>query len=69
MLHRGEVLDVVSELATTSLSTAEAVAAETRYRCLETIRQYGEERLEESGELDAAKRPRRSFRGMVGDGR
>jgi predicted ATPase len=56
MLRRGEALDVVSELVAKSLLTAEAVAAQTRYRFLETIRQYGEERLEESGELDAANR-------------
>src|SRR5450755_2514174 len=51
----GEILDVVSRLVDKSLvTTADADAAgETRFTQLQTLWQYGRERLEESGELNA----------------
>ena len=49
-----EVLDVVSDLVAKSLLVAEPVGSQTRYLFLETLRQYAEDRLEESGELEAA---------------
>ena len=48
-----DVVDVVSDLVAKSLLVAEPVGSQTRYRFLETLRQYAEERLAESGELDA----------------
>ena len=42
---RDEVMDLVTGLVARSLVVAEDGSAGTRYRLLETIRQYGEERL------------------------
>lgn len=52
-LMTGGVLDVVSELVAKSLLVAETAGSQTRFRFLETLRQYGEDRLEGSGELEA----------------
>jgi predicted ATPase len=46
----GAVWELVAALVARSLVVAEDQGAETRYRLLETIRQYGEERLDEHGE-------------------
>lgn len=45
-----EVLGIVDKLVDKSLLVAEEADATTRYRLLETIRDYGLERLEEAGE-------------------
>ena len=45
-----EMLDLLTSLADKSLVVAEQEAGQTRYRLLETVRQYGRDRLEESGE-------------------
>jgi len=45
-----EVLDIVTSLADKSLLLAEARDGATRYRLLETVRQYARERLQETGE-------------------
>jgi predicted ATPase/class 3 adenylate cyclase len=51
-LDRDEVFDVVGQLVNKSLVIAEPNdEAHLRYRMLETIRQYAQERLEASGEL------------------
>jgi predicted ATPase/class 3 adenylate cyclase len=47
-----DVFELLATLVARSLVLAET-GAETRYRLLETIRQYGEERLAEAGETDA----------------
>lgn len=47
------VIDVVAGLVDKSLLATEAADGRTRYRFLESIRQYAEERLESAGELDA----------------
>jgi predicted ATPase len=47
-----EVLDLVASLVARSLVVAEDQRPGTRYRLLETIRQYGEERLNEAGEAE-----------------
>jgi predicted ATPase/class 3 adenylate cyclase len=47
-----EVLDVLASLVRKSLITAERVVAGTRYGLLETIRQFGQERLAASGLSD-----------------
>ena len=44
------VWELIAALVARSLVVAEDQGAETRYRLLETIRQYGEERLDEHGE-------------------
>jgi predicted ATPase/DNA-binding CsgD family transcriptional regulator len=49
-LERNEVLELLSHLVDKSLVVVWEEDGETRYRLLETIRQYGREKLEESGE-------------------
>jgi len=49
-------LDVVDRLAAKSLAVAETAAGGTRYRLLETIRQYAAGRLAEAGEEGQARR-------------
>jgi predicted ATPase len=46
-------LDLVDQLASKSLVVAEPAADGTRYRMLETIRQYAASRLAEAGDFDA----------------
>ena len=48
-----EVLDLLTALVDKSLVVAEPAGDGTRYRLLETIRQYGGDRLGESGEVEA----------------
>jgi non-specific serine/threonine protein kinase len=45
-----DVLELLAQLVDKSLVAAEEVRGEKRYRLLETIRQYGRERLREAGE-------------------
>ena len=55
-LDRFDVVDVVSQLVNKSLVVAEIEeGGRVRYRMLETIRQYAQERLEASGDLDIAR--------------
>ena len=49
-LQRDEVLELLSQLVDKSLVVAQERDGTARYRLLETIRQYGRERLEEAGE-------------------
>ena len=51
-----DVLDVLTSLSDKSLVLADHRTRDTRYRLLETIRQYGRERAVESGELAAVQR-------------
>ncbi|HEX6760476.1 MAG TPA: DUF4062 domain-containing protein [Propionibacteriaceae bacterium] len=46
------VFELLASLVTRSLVVAEDDGSQTRYRLLETIRQYGEERLTETGETE-----------------
>ncbi len=46
------IFDLLANLVARSLAVAEEHGLETRYRLLETIRQYGEERLKETGDLE-----------------
>jgi non-specific serine/threonine protein kinase len=56
-VEEGEVLDLLSGLVEKSLVVAKGSdEAGMRYRLLEPVRQYALERLEESGEAEAAKR-------------
>ena len=50
-----DVLDVMTRLAEKSLIALDEQSAEPRYRMLETIRQYGLEKLTASGEVDAVR--------------
>jgi predicted ATPase/DNA-binding CsgD family transcriptional regulator len=54
-LEPSEVVDGLARLADQSLLTVAASASGTRYRALETIRQYGIEQLAETGELGATR--------------
>jgi predicted ATPase/DNA-binding CsgD family transcriptional regulator len=51
-LVRDDVLDLLSHLVDKSLVTAREEDGEARYRLLETVRQYGWEKLSESGEAE-----------------
>jgi non-specific serine/threonine protein kinase len=55
-LSADEVLDVLAQLVNKSLVVAEREqGAETRYRLLETLRQYGREKLLEAGEDESTR--------------
>ncbi|MEU3482065.1 ATP-binding protein [Streptomyces sp. NPDC033754] len=54
-LDPGAVADGLGRLAEQSLLTVTPSADGTRYRALETIRQYGAERLDEAGESEAVR--------------
>jgi predicted ATPase/class 3 adenylate cyclase len=51
----GDVLDLLTSLVDKSLVVAEELAGETRYRLLETIRQYSGQKLVEVGEATTAR--------------
>ena len=52
-----QVLDVLALLVDKSLVIAETAGGPTRYRLLETIRQYAQEKLGESAEAIAVRGP------------
>jgi predicted ATPase/class 3 adenylate cyclase/DNA-binding CsgD family transcriptional regulator len=54
-LERHQVLDLLTLLVDKSLVVAEQAGGRTRYRMLETVRQYGLEKLGESSEADAVR--------------
>jgi predicted ATPase len=54
-LQRHQVFDEVALLADKSLVVPENTSGPTRYRLLETVRQYALEKLGESGEADAVR--------------
>ncbi len=51
-----DVLEVLSSLIDKSLVLMEQRSAEARYRLLETMRQYGQEKLRQAGEVAAVRR-------------
>ena len=53
--RRGRCSELLAGLVARSLVVAERDGPETRYRLLETIREYGEERLAEHGETEAVR--------------
>jgi predicted ATPase/class 3 adenylate cyclase/DNA-binding CsgD family transcriptional regulator len=54
-VERFQVLDQLTLLVDKSLVVAEKTSGRTRYRLLETVRQYAAEKLGESGEADAVR--------------
>jgi DNA-binding CsgD family transcriptional regulator len=54
-VERYQVLDQLTLLVDKSLVVAENASGRTRYRLLETVRQYAQEKLGESGESDAVR--------------
>ena len=55
-VQRGDVLDLLTALTDKSLVIAAQTADGPRYLMLETIREYGRDRLAEAGETDQARR-------------
>jgi non-specific serine/threonine protein kinase len=61
-LKRNEILDLLGRLADKSLVIVDSVViVETRYRLLETIREYGLEKLLESGEAETSRNQHLQF--------
>jgi predicted ATPase len=60
-VEREAVMDLLTGLVARSLVVAEHHDSGTRYRLLETIRQYGEERLVECGETETLRIRHASF--------
>ncbi|WNG94803.1 LuxR C-terminal-related transcriptional regulator [Mycobacterium sp. ITM-2016-00318] len=54
-VERYQILDQLALLVDKSLVTAENSGGRTRYRLLETVRQYAQEKLGESGEAEAVR--------------
>jgi DNA-binding CsgD family transcriptional regulator len=66
-LHLHQVLNQLTLLVDKSLVVAEYAGRRTRYRLLETVRQYALEKLGESGEADAVRtRHRDHYTALVG---
>ncbi len=60
-IERYQILDQLSLLVDKSLVVAENVSGSTRYRLLETVRQYALEKLGESGEAEAIRSCHRDY--------
>jgi predicted ATPase/class 3 adenylate cyclase/DNA-binding NarL/FixJ family response regulator len=60
-VERYQILDLLTLLVDKSLVVAEAGRGRTRYRLLETVRQYAQERLGESGEADDLRSRHRDY--------
>ena len=56
-----EILELLTSLGDKSLVVMEPQAGQTRYRLLETVRQYGMDRLVECGEADAVRERHQMF--------
>ena len=60
-VQRYQVLDQLTLLVDKSLVVADDSRGRTRYRLLETVRQYAQEKLGESGEADAVRSRHRDY--------
>ncbi|MCW2559036.1 MAG: LuxR family transcriptional regulator, partial [Mycobacterium sp.] len=60
-IKRFQVLDLLTLLVDKSLVVAESASDSTRYRLLETVRQYALEKLGESGQADAVRARHRDY--------
>ena len=60
-IAEGDLLDLLSHLIDKSLLVAEATEGESRFRLLETVRQYARERLLDAGDAETAFRLHRDW--------
>jgi len=60
-VERFQVLDLLTLLVDKSLVVAESTSGRTRYRLLETVRQYALEKLGESGDADTVRARHRDY--------
>jgi len=60
-VERFQVLDLLTLLVDKSLVVAESTSGRTRYRLLETVRQYAQEKLSESGQADDVRAHHRDY--------
>jgi predicted ATPase/class 3 adenylate cyclase/DNA-binding CsgD family transcriptional regulator len=60
-VERFQVLDLLTLLVDKSLVVAESTSGRTRYRLLETVRQYALEKLGESGDADVVRARHRDY--------
>ncbi len=60
-VQRYQILDQLTLLVDKSLVVAENTSGATRYRLLETVRQYAQEKLGESGEAEAVRSRHRDY--------
>ena len=60
-VERYQVLDLLTLLVDKSLVVTESTSGPTRYRLLETVRQYAAEKLGDSGEADAVRARHRNY--------
>src|SRR5262249_20277593 len=65
-VERYQVLDLLTLLVDKSLVVAESTSGRTRYRLLETMRQYALEKLGESGDADAVRARHRDYYTALG---
>jgi non-specific serine/threonine protein kinase len=65
--HSARLLDTLTELADLSLVVAEDTRGETRYRLLDTIRQYAEERAREEEDLDSLRKRHLAWYGALAE--
>jgi predicted ATPase/DNA-binding CsgD family transcriptional regulator len=65
-MQRFQVLDLLALLVDKSLVVADNSVGTTRYRLLETVRQYALDKLAESGEADAARSHHRDYYTALG---
>jgi non-specific serine/threonine protein kinase len=60
-VEAADILDLLTQLADKSLVIAETHGGEARYRLLETVRQYGTEKLQSAGEAAEVRRRHRDW--------
>ena len=60
-IEEWEILDLLTGLVDKSMAMVETQAGRTRYRMLETVRQYAREQLQGSGETDAVRARHRDW--------
>ncbi len=60
-IDRADVLDLLTRLVDKSLVGVRGQGLEARYRLLETVRQYGDEKLTETGARDEVRRSHRDY--------
>jgi predicted ATPase/class 3 adenylate cyclase len=66
-IDRYDVVDLLGELVDKSMVTADRTELGTRYQLLEMLRQYGEERLDDGGEMASARDRHLDYYGNVAE--